>query len=71
MENKNHRQRNTDFVYILCQNYKIKKGKKRKMGRVGTLLTGLTPSPFCVCSKLAPGFPTSYLVVFFMFSDRR
>ena len=26
--------------------------------------TGLTPLHFCACSKLGPGFPSSYVVVF-------
>ena len=33
-------------------------------GRVGIPLTGLIPPNVCSCSKLGPGFPTSYVVVF-------
>jgi hypothetical protein len=35
--------------------------------RVGIriLLPGLTPPHYCACHKPEPGFPTSYVVVFF------
>jgi hypothetical protein len=32
--------------------------------RVGITLTGLTLPRLCACPKSAPGFPTSYVVVF-------
>jgi hypothetical protein len=38
-----------------------------KRGRVGITLTGLTPPYLCACSKPGPGFPTSYIWVFFCF----
>ena len=40
-------------------------------GRVGIPLTGLTPPHFGVCSKPEPGFPTPYIVVYFVFSELR
>ena len=39
--------------------------------RVGILLTGLTLSQFCACPKPGPGFPTSYIMVFFVFNELR
>jgi hypothetical protein len=39
--------------------------------RVGISLTGLTLPHFCACPKPGPGFPTSYVVVFFVFSKLR
>jgi len=30
--------------------------------------SGLTPPHFCACPKPGPGFPTSYVMVFFMFN---
>jgi hypothetical protein len=38
-----------------------------KRGRVGITLTGLTPPYLCACPKPGPGFPTSYIWVFFCF----
>jgi hypothetical protein len=38
-------------------------------GRAGIPLTGLTIPLFCACPKSGPGFPTSYVVVFFVFSE--
>jgi hypothetical protein len=32
-------------------------------------LTSLIPPHFCACLKPGPGFPTSYVVVFFVFSE--
>jgi len=37
-------------------------------GRVGIPLIGLTPPHFCACPMPGPGFPTSYVVVYFVFS---
>ena len=34
-------------------------------GKVRIPLTGLIPPHFCACLKPGPGFPTSYVVVFF------
>ena len=33
------------------------------------LLTGLTLPHLCDCPKLGPEFPTSYVVMFFMFNE--
>jgi hypothetical protein len=38
---------------------------------VGILLTCLIPPHLCVCLKPGPWFPTSYVVVFFVFSELR
>ena len=35
--------------------------------QVGILLTCLTPPHLCACPKPGPGFPTSYVMVFFVF----
>ena len=32
-------------------------------------LTGLTLPHLCACPKPGPGFPTSYVMVFFMFNE--
>ena len=40
-------------------------------GWVVILLTGLTPPHFCACPKPGHGFPTSYVVVFVVFSNFR
>ena len=37
----------------------------------GVPLTDLTPPPFCACPKSGPGFTTSYVMVFFVFSELR
>ena len=42
-----------------------------KWGRVGIPLTNLALPHFCVCPKLRPRFPTSYVIVFFMFNGMR
>ena len=36
---------------------------------VGIPLAGLTPPHVCACPNTGSGFPTSYVVVFFMFND--
>ena len=36
-------------------------------GRVGIPLTGLSPPHFCACPNPGPGYPTSYVVVSFVF----
>jgi hypothetical protein len=51
-------------IYIAIRGSIIKRG-------VGIPLTGLTPPYVCACPKPGPGFPASYVVVFFMFSDLR
>ena len=38
-------------------------------GRAVIPLPCITPPHVCACSKLGPGFPTSYVVVFLMFND--
>ena len=40
----------------------IKRGK-------GVPLTGFTPPHLCACPKPGPGFPASFVVVFFVFSE--
>ena len=40
-------------------------------GRDGIPLTGLTPPHCCICLKPISGFPTSHVVVFFVFSELR
>ena len=40
-----------------------------KKGRVGIPLIGVTTPLLCACTKLRPGFPTSYIVLFIMFND--
>ena len=47
----------------------IKRGGFYQERRVGILLTGLTLPHFCACPKPEPGFPTSYVVVFFVFKN--
>ena len=37
----------------------------------GIPVSVLTPPHFCACTKPGLGFPTSYVVVFFMFSELR
>jgi hypothetical protein len=49
-----------DFVIIIVQ---IKSW--------GCPLTDLTPPPFCACPKPGPGFTTSSVMVFFVFSELR
>ena len=39
--------------------------------KVGIPLIGSTPTHFCACPKPEPGFPTSYVMVFFVLSDWR
>jgi hypothetical protein len=34
-------------------------------------LTSLTLSRFCACPKPGPGFPTSYIMISFVFNDLR
>jgi hypothetical protein len=41
----------------------IKRGRRARI-----LLTSLSPPHCCVCSKPGPGFPTPYVLVFFVFS---
>ena len=52
------------YMYCRCRS-------SYQEGRVGIQLTGLTPPHFCACSKPGPWFPTSYVVVFFVFSELR
>ena len=40
------------------------------LGWVGITLTGLTPPHFCARLKLGPGFPMSYVVIFFVQRDK-
>ena len=49
------------FYYHHCSN--------QELG--GILLNDLTPPPFCACPKPGPGFTTSYVMVFFVFSELR
>lgn len=42
-----------------------------KRGRVGIPLIGKTPPHFCPFPKPGPGFPTSYVVIFFIFNELR
>ena len=51
-----------DFVIITVQ---IKSWGER------VPLTDLTPPPFCACPKPGPGFTTSYVMVFLVFSELR
>ena len=38
-------------------------------GGFGTPLTGSTPPHFCASPKPGPGFPMSYVMVFFVFNE--
>jgi hypothetical protein len=40
-----------------------------KRGGFGIPLTSLAPPHFCDCPKPGPIFPTSYVVIFFQFSE--
>ena len=39
----------------------------KRMGRVGILLTGLTPPQFCTCPMTGTGFIASYYVMVFFY----
>jgi hypothetical protein len=45
--------------------------KRNQEGRVRIPLTCLTPPHVCACPKSEPGFTSSYVVVFFVFSEER
>ena len=51
--------------FIMCWNWRF----IYEEGRVSVPLTSLTPPHLCTCSKLGPVFPTSYVVVFCVFSE--
>jgi len=38
-------------------------------GRIGISVTGLPPPYFCAHPNSGPGFPTSYVMVFYLFSE--
>jgi hypothetical protein len=49
------------FIYICIASYQD--------GRLGIPLTSLTQPQCCACSKPEPAFPTSYVMVFLVFSE--
>jgi len=53
------------YMYCRCRSSYQEGG----MGRDGILLTNVTPSHVCACPKPGSGFPMSYVVVFFVFSE--
>jgi len=53
------------FVYVLQFEIQLSRGE----GLYPITVTGLTPPHFCACPRPGPGFPTTYVVVFFLFSE--
>jgi len=57
-----------DTLMYVCHGniiYVLSLGIELSRGRIGIQLTDLTPQEFLVCPKPEPGFPKSYVVVFF------
>ena len=54
--------------FIVCLYVYCRWRSCHQEGRVGITLTSLTLPHFCACPKPGPGFPTSYVEVFIVFS---
>jgi hypothetical protein len=64
--------RRGEMIYLKnCSFGVIKKQPFTQDRRVVIPLTGLTSSHFCACPKPGPRFPSSYVVVFFLFNGLR
>ena len=56
-------------IFIVCLYLYCRWRSGYQNGRVWIPLTGLTTQHFDACPKPGPGFPTSYIVVSFVFSE--
>jgi hypothetical protein len=67
--NENNIIRHELHIYSKSYTFVFRWRSNYQEGRFGIPLTGLTPLHLCVCPKQWPGFPMSYVVVFFVISE--